>query len=399
MARHHAGFVGHLPYARAVAARPGPAVGPDYLVAGRYRLRSRLGGGGMGAVWLAYDRLLERDVAVKQITAAAGLDEEHARVVRQQVVREGRIAARLSHDHAVAVYDVALDTEPWLVMEHHPSRSVAQALRTVETLPPFEVAQIGAQIADALAAAHRADVVHRDIKPGNILVADRGAELGLAKISDFGIAQLSGELPDDEDGYVTGTVAYLAPEVARGAPPNQASDVYSLGATLYTAIEGQPPFGLDPDSSALLSRVAGGRIIPPRSSGPLTTVLLQMLSPDPTARPTMVQARDALAAVVLGPGRRANALLGTPIRSTDGGPPLWAARSAGARLAAGPGSATGSLPSSVLHPRPVQRPEFPTPSTKPAVQLPRLPRSLSPGIAWFVLLAALIVLIAVVVAL
>ncbi len=366
-------------------------MGPDYLVAGRYRLRSRLGGGGMGAVWLAHDRLLGREVAIKQITAAAGLDPDEARAVRQQIVREGRIAAKLTHDHAVAVYDVALDSEPWLVMEYHPSRSVAQALRTVEALPPLEVAQIGAQIADALAAAHDADVVHRDIKPGNILVGDRGTDLGMAKVSDFGIAQIGTEVPTDEDGYITGTVAYLAPEVARGTPPSHASDVYSLGATLYTAVEGQPPFGLDPDSGALLGRVASGRITPPRRSGPLTESLLRMLSPDPAKRPTMTQARDMLATIALGPGRRVDALLGAPVRAADGGPPLWAARSAGARLAAsGTGSAVGM--SSLLNPKPVQPPDFPEPKRK---QMPTIPT----GLAWFALLAGVILLVVIVVSL
>src|SRR5690606_26947842 len=126
--------------------RARPIVGPDYLVAGRYRLRSKLGGGGMGAVWLAHDRLLDREVAIKQVLTTAGLPEAADARIREQIVHEGRVAAKLSHEHAIAVYDVVLEAgEPWLVMEHLPSRSVARALGLVDTLPVLEVAQIGAQ--------------------------------------------------------------------------------------------------------------------------------------------------------------------------------------------------------------------------------------------------------------
>ncbi|MCL2731584.1 MAG: serine/threonine protein kinase, partial [Actinomycetia bacterium] len=214
-------------------------------MAGRYRLRSKLGGGGMGAVWLAHDTLLDREVAVKQVTSTAGMDDAAAREIRARALREGRNAAQLSHEHAIAMYDVAVESdEPWLVMEYLPSRSLAEAMNLVDTLPPLEVAQIGAQIAAALTDAHAAGILHRDIKPGNILVADRGDALGVVKISDFGIARAKGDAPSGKSGVITGTPAYFAPEVARGDDPTEASDVFSLGATLYTVVEGQPPFGL-----------------------------------------------------------------------------------------------------------------------------------------------------------
>ncbi|MBM4570025.1 protein kinase, partial [Rhodococcus hoagii] len=244
-------------------------VGPDYLMAGRYRLRSKLGGGGMGAVWLAHDTLLDREVAVKQVTTTAGMDDAAAREVRQRALREGRNAAQLSHEHAIAMYDVAVESdEPWLVMEYLPSRSLAEAMSYVDTLPPLQVAQIGAQIAAALTDAHAAGILHRDIKPGNILVADRGDALGIVKISDFGIARAKGDAPSSKAGVITGTPAYFAPEVARGDDPTEASDVFSLGATLYTVVEGQPPFGLDTDPIALLHRVAKAEIYRPSLSGP-----------------------------------------------------------------------------------------------------------------------------------
>jgi non-specific serine/threonine protein kinase len=179
-------------------------------------------------------------------------------------------------------------------MEYLSSRSLAQALGATDSLPPFEVAQIGAQIADALTEAHDAGIVHRDIKPGNILIADRGKDLGIVKISDFGISRAKGDVEEADDSVITGTPAYFAPEVARGQDPTAASDVFSLGATLYTAMEGAPPFGIDHDSIALLHRVAKGQIISPTRSGDLTGPLLHMLEPDPARRPTMAQARDEI---------------------------------------------------------------------------------------------------------
>lgn len=282
----------------------------------------------MGAVWLAHDKLLNRDVAIKQIISTVGLSNDEANAIRERTIREGRIAAQLSNDHAIAMYDVALEAgEPWLVMEHLPSRSLAQALNIADALPPIEVAQIGAQVADALAEAHAAGIVHRDIKPGNILIADRGRHLGMVKISDFGISRAKGDLPNDKAGVITGTPAYFAPEVARGEDPTEASDVFSLGATLYTATEGQPPFGIHADSQELLQRIAKAEIIAPVRSGNITDALLHMLEPHPSRRPTMAQARDELVAAAVGKGGNAAYILGAPIRSAAGPAPAWAQRS------------------------------------------------------------------------
>ncbi|MSX08091.1 MAG: protein kinase, partial [Actinobacteria bacterium] len=303
-------------------------VGPDYLLAGRYRLAGKLGGGGMGAVWLATDTLLHRQVAVKQVTSTTRLTPEQAKDVRNRAMREGRIAARLSSPHAIAMHDVALvDGEPWLIMEYLSSRSLAQALGVTDSLPPFEVAQIGAQIADALTEAHDAGIVHRDIKPGNILIADRGKDLGIVKISDFGISRAKGDVEEADDSVITGTPAYFAPEVARGQDPTAASDVFSLGATLYTAMEGAPPFGIDHDSIALLHRVAKGQIISPTRSGDLTGPLLHMLEPDPARRPTMAQARDEIILAAISKRGTISQLRGVPLTSADGVVPAWARRS------------------------------------------------------------------------
>jgi serine/threonine protein kinase len=199
-------------------------------------------------------------------------------------MREARITARLHHPYAVPVFDVVEhEGQPCLIMQFIPSITLAAVLAEGGPLQPAEAAQVGAQIASALAAAHAVGIAHRDVKPGNILIAEDGEAL----ISDFGIARALGDATLTTTGMVHGTPAYLAPEVARGGESNFASDVFSLGATLYSAMEGTPPFGTDQNSIALLHRVAAGEFPPPQRSGPLTPIVLQMLSLDPDARPTM----------------------------------------------------------------------------------------------------------------
>ncbi|MGW0041763.1 serine/threonine-protein kinase [Rhodococcus sp. NPDC003348] len=346
-------------------------VGPDHLVAGRHRLRSKLGGGGMGSVWLAHDTLLDREIAIKQISFPPGLTAEAAADVRARAMREGRLAARLSHPHAIAMYDVTLEgDDPWLVMEHMPSRSLAQALNVTETLPPLQVAQIGAQVADALVAAHAAGIVHRDVKPGNILIADRGPDAGTVKISDFGISRAKGETQPGQSSVITGTPAYFAPEVARGADPTEASDVFSLGATLYTATEGQPPFGIDDDTLALLHRVAKAQIMRPVRSGEITDVLLRMLEPDPTRRPTMAEARDLLARSAAGAGVNIAYVLDAPLREADGTVPFWARRGA----SSGPARSARRLPTSTASGLPAAPQAVPLQSVhRPSPGLPQPP--------------------------
>ncbi|MGO3326009.1 protein kinase domain-containing protein [Gordonia sp. (in: high G+C Gram-positive bacteria)] len=271
------------------------APAPSYLVAGRYRLVRQIGRGGMGAVWLARDTLLDRDVAVKQVLSTAGMSEEESLTNRQRAMREGRLAARLSHRNAIGMHDVALDGEdPWLVMEYLPSHSVADVLRDNNTIAPIEAAQIAAQVADAIAEAHASGIIHRDIKPANILIANTGRSVGLVKITDFGISRAKDDVSLTQTGIVTGTPAYFAPEVARGDEPGEASDVYSLGATLYTMVEGRPPYGDADNYIATLHRAASAQIDPPRRAGALEPVMLQLLEPAPAARPTMSEARDLL---------------------------------------------------------------------------------------------------------
>lgn len=272
------------------------------LVADRYRLDRRIGAGAMGVVWRAHDVRLDRTVALKELLMQPGLAEAEAKTARARAMREGRIAARLQHPHAICVYDVALDTGsnsaggevvPWLVMEYLPARSLAVVLDEQGTLAPYEAAKVGRQIAAALAAAHEAGIVHRDVKPGNVLLAQDGT----AKITDFGISRATWDATVTCTGIMAGTPAYFAPEVARGELPGPAGDVFSLGSTLYAAVEGQPPFGLDDNALALLRTVAEGRVRPPQRAGPLSAVLMQLLGNDPMQRPSMSDAVTALGAV------------------------------------------------------------------------------------------------------
>ncbi|MCO1658310.1 serine/threonine-protein kinase [Pseudonocardia humida] len=279
----------------------------------RYRLEERIGAGAMGAVWRATDELLNRTVAVKELLAAAvpargGALEES----RQRILREGRIGARLQHPHVISMFDVVVhEDSPWLVMEYLPSVSLAQRLAQDGPMAPREAADIGSQVADGLAAAHKAGVVHRDIKPGNVLLGDDGR----VKLTDFGVSRAVDDVQLTRTGLIAGTPAFLAPEVARGQDPTSASDVFALGATLYAAVEGGPPFGLDDNAYALLHKVATGEVEPPKQAGELHDVMMRLLAKEPEERPTAAQARDLLAKVASGaaaPPGTATAVLPPP---------------------------------------------------------------------------------------
>ncbi|OXM61303.1 serine/threonine protein kinase [Amycolatopsis vastitatis] len=257
------------------------------VIADRYRVLGRAGHGAMGAVWRAKDERLGRVVAIKQLFPESPADPAAGERTRERTIREARVAARLRHPHAVVVYDVVEDESmSYIAMEYLPSRTLTELLEQQGPLVPEYAAELGSQLASALAAAHAEGVVHRDISPNNVLVTTDGA----AKITDFGVAHARGEGSATGRGLVVGTPAYLAPEVADGAEPGFPSDVYSLGATLYTALEGRPPFGTDDNQLALLKRVGSGEIIPPRTSGPAIDIVLRLLHTDPAARPTMAEA-------------------------------------------------------------------------------------------------------------
>jgi serine/threonine protein kinase len=300
----------------------------------------------MGIVWQAHDERLHRTVAVKQLLLAPGLSAEQAEEARLRSMREGRIAARLSHVNAITVFDVAEHAgEPWLIMEYLPSKSLATVIHERGPLPPAEVARIGVQVATALVAAHAAGIVHRDVKPANVLLGDDG----IVKITDFGISRATGDVTVTATGMLAGTPAYLAPEVAKGQKPTPAADVYSLGSTLYTAVEGHSPFDQGDNTLAVLYAVAAGKIDPPQQAGPLTPLLMRLLRADPAQRPTMTEAKEALAAIAAG-------------RSAPAAAPFDAAQAAGAAAAlaaAGPPvTVPGRGPQMTrLNPNPFTEPE------------------------------------------
>jgi serine/threonine protein kinase len=251
----------------------------------------------MGIVWQAQDERLERMVAIKQLLLQPGLGVDETQDARRRAMREARIAARLQHPNAIAVFDVAEhDGDPCLVMEYLPSRSLSKVVYERGAISVQEAAGIGRQVASALAAAHTAGIVHRDIKPANILVNDGG----VAKITDFGISRAVGDSTVTKSGMLAGTPAYLAPEVARGADPSPASDVFSLGATLYHAVEGRMPFGDSQNALALLYRVAAGEFEPPMQAGPMTALLMSLMRIEPGERPSMKEAGEALRALASG---------------------------------------------------------------------------------------------------
>lgn len=251
------------------------------LVDGRYRLEDTRGSGSGGTVWTAFDTKLKRMVALKRPHGVASAEE------RQQFRREAEIAAQVHHPNLIAVHDCVDDG--WLVMEHMAADSLDKILAN-GPLPPDRVARIGVQVAGALAAVHARRIVHRDVKPGNILV---GAT-DLAKLTDFGIS-IWREVTGTDDGRISGTPGYTAPEVAGGSAAGEPSDVFSLGATLYAAVEGESPFGAG-DAVEVLARARDAEITPPH--GPLAPLLTEMLDRRPDKRPTANEVRQRLKAIV-----------------------------------------------------------------------------------------------------
>ncbi|MDQ6658940.1 MAG: protein kinase [Actinomycetota bacterium] len=288
-----------------------PSAGARYL-AGRYRLDSIIGKGAMGTVWRAYDEVVHRLVAIKEINLPSGMPTGEVELVADRTMREARAIGALSHAHVITLYDIlTVDGRPYIVMELLQARSLAQVLRQDGPLRDGVAATIGVAVAGALLAAHQAGITHRDVKPGNVLVGNDGR----VKLTDFGIARSADEPSMTMTGLLLGSPAYIAPEVAAGGLASPASDAWGLGAMLFATVEGRPPFDRG-DAIATLTAVVANPVPPHPHAGRLGPVIDGLLVKSPAARMTVAQARDQLKQYADDPtGITAN--VARPPRSTE----------------------------------------------------------------------------------
>ncbi|MEU5099496.1 protein kinase [Streptomyces sp. NPDC020996] len=291
--------------------------GGERLVAGRYRLLSPLGEGGMGTVWRARDEVLHREVAVKEVRAPAGLPAQDVERMYARLEREAWAAARVSHRNVVTVYDVATqDGRPWIVMELVRGISLAELLDAEGPLPAERTARIGAEVLAALRAAHAAGVLHRDVKPANVLMSNDGRVV----LTDFGIATVEGSSALTMTGEVIGSPEFLAPERALGRKPGPESDLWSLGVLLYAAVEGNSPFRHDTPLNTLRA-VVDDELPPPRRAGALAPVIEGLLRKNPAERLSAERAEQDLRLVAAGGTPRADAVGASPYAPTVAGFP------------------------------------------------------------------------------
>ncbi|GAB2787553.1 serine/threonine-protein kinase [Streptomyces chlorus] len=323
--------------------------GSERVIAGRYRLLSPLGEGGMGTVWRARDEVLHREVAVKEVRAPAGLPAPDVERMYARLEREAWAAARVADRNVVTVYDVATeDGRPWIVMELVRGLSLAEVLDAEGPLDPQRAARVGAEVLAALRAAHGAGVLHRDVKPANVLIANDGRIV----LTDFGIATVEGSSALTMTGEVIGSPEFLAPERALGRTPGPESDLWSLGVLLYAAVEGSSPFRQDTPLSTLRA-IVDEELPPPRRAGPLAPVIEGLLRKDPAERLSAVQAQQDLRLVGAG---------GTP---SGGGTPGTGTARAGTTGPAPyvPTVTTHAYPHAPPSPRPTPATPTPFPST------------------------------------
>jgi eukaryotic-like serine/threonine-protein kinase len=309
-------------------------MGTGRLIAGRYRLQSPIGRGAMGIVWRGRDELLARDVAVKEVQITAHASPSDAESLYQRTLREARTAARLKHPSVVAVYDVVEeDGSPWIIMELVEARSLDRIITEDGPLPPLEAAELGSSLVGALATAHAAGVLHRDVKPSNVLVTRDGK----AVLTDFGIATFAEDPSITQAGLVFGTPGFTPPERVRGDIATPASDLWSLGATLYAAVEGRGPFDRVGGSTVITAGVATEDAPRAPSAGPLAPVIDALLSRDPGSRPDATTAARLLSEAATA-ARTGSRSLGEDWLAEAGTVGMTAA-SSGAHLAGDAGSA------------------------------------------------------------
>lgn len=261
------------------------------VVAGRYRLDSVLGAGSMGTVWVAQDEFLQRQVALKEVHVPPGVPAEQLAELRERTLREARAIAALSHPNVVVLHDVVREgNDPYVVMELLPSRSLASILeRDRERLTTAQAVRAAEAVAAALEAAHAAGITHRDVKPGNVLIADDGR----IKLTDFGIARNVSEVTMTHTGMMLGSPAFIAPEVASGGAVTYAADLWGLGATLFAATEGRPPYDEGGDPLATVTEVVRGTP-PVPSPGPLAAVIQGLMAKEAGNRMPLPEVRRRL---------------------------------------------------------------------------------------------------------
>lgn len=343
------------------------------LVDGRYRLDQPAGRGRSGIVWLAFDTRLHRTVTAKRMYIQPGLDPALAENARAVALREGRQACRVVHNCAIAVHDVVAEgADVWMVMEYVPSRSMDEFLAEHGTLTPAQAASLGAQLSSALEAAHALGITHGALEPGNVLLADDGG----VKVTDVGISG-AGASP-----------AFRAPELAAGAPVGPASDVFSLGATLYTAVEGVAPFGTDGQSAQA----------PPQQSEALTGTLLKLLRIDPAMRPTPQETGKALRAIGTGDDSVMPPTAPPGTHTAQQPPQSQPAATPAPATASAPAATETVTPAPTVTQQPVQPPAQPPQQAPAATRQPSPPHPTGPADrtrTWIVTALAVLAAIAV----
>jgi eukaryotic-like serine/threonine-protein kinase len=358
----------------------GAPIVTGHLVAGRYRLLTALGNGGMGTVWRAEDELLARPVAVKEFAPPADITPRERAVLRERTLREARTAARLSHPNVVTIYDVVEDDgRPWIVMQLIDARSLRDLVLADGPLSPPRAARVGLQVLAALTAAHSLGILHRDVKPGNVLI-DPG---GRAVLADFGIARTQDSPTLTTSGMLVGSPSYIAPERASGEPGGPESDLWSLGATLYSMVEGRPPYDRA-DALPTLMAVVHEDPDPPTRAGPLWPVIRGLLDHVPSRRLDAAEIERMLRQVAEaadGPGP-------APLPRLPG-PAAGQPDSTGGSLAAAertrtfrPGETAGIEPPARPAARPVHdepEPEWPEPPAGPEPASPAGPDAALPA--------------------
>ncbi|SDQ47095.1 protein kinase domain-containing protein [Thermostaphylospora chromogena] len=332
------------------------------LLAGRYELITPIGRGTMGTVWRAQDRFLGREVAVKEILQKPGLSDDQYAELRERMIREGRTAARVNHPSVATVYDaIEDDGRPWIIMELVEGRSLEQVIEEEGPLPPRLVAELGAELLEALRAAHAQGILHRDVKPSNVLLTESGRVV----LTDFGIAKAEGDATLTKTGMVIGSPGYTAPERARGEYSGPESDLWSLGATLYFAVEGRPAYErrtIAETLAALMTENAD----PPTQAGPLRGVLEAMLEKDYRERLPAARAAAMLRAIA-----------DTP--SSDPAPDIALTDGDGRNPGDGGASAVPQHGAPPAHPGQTPPPAPQTvPPAPPAVQAPPAPQPSTP---------------------